>query len=249
MFPHVFFSGAGIPVPASFVKIVYHIGSEVIMTEKTGIVFSIAEINEPPRRSVVENTVYENYGYQVRHYSIAKNMTIVPERYTHHTLYFINQGTLHIEYKVDDVPEEIVIGEGRSMIRPAYMLCGFYADEDCVFSELILPSTSNISPLLSEGKIFCLPDMLSFRQYGTYEIRLIDDRDLQFSIYSLDKGTELRIASDMTYIFVTILDGEGEITEKDSTYTIGENESFCSAENEVTLSSEGRMKLMVLCCR
>ncbi|MCR5796060.1 MAG: hypothetical protein K6G61_12025 [Solobacterium sp.] len=219
------------------------------MTEKTGIVFSIAEINEPPRRSVVENTVYENYGYQVRHYSIAKDMTIVPERYTHHTLYYINQGVLHIEYKVDDVPEEIIVEEGKSIIRPAYMLCGFRADEDCVFTELILPSTSNISPLLREGKIFCMPDMISFRQNDTYEIRLIDDRDLQFSLHSLDAGTKLQIRSDMTYIFVTILDGEGEITEKDSTYSIAKGESFCSVENEVTLSSAGRMKLMVLYCR
>lgn len=219
------------------------------MTEKTGIVYSIAETNEPPSRSVIENTVYENYGYKIRHYSIAENMTIVPERYTHHTLYFVSQGTLHIEYKADDERMEKILGEGMSIIRPADQLWGFSSSQDCVFSELILPSTSNISSLLEEDVIFRLSDMISFRQHDSYELKLIDDTDLQFALLSLDEDTESVLDNNMTFLFVTVLYGEGDLSEKGNTYRMGRHESYCTKEKEISVSSEKRTKMMALYCR
>ena len=213
--------------------------------KKIGTVYSIVDNNQPMKKSAILNTVYENYGYVLTVYSMAERTTISPERLTHPTIYFVLEGDLHIDSKeVTMTLEEAEVHTLQYIYRPANSLWGFHTEKDCVFTELILLSTSEIDRSLIQNRKGFFTGYISFKQHDSYVKQFVNDIHLKADIISMDCNTSFDMV-EKGAVLLTCLEGNGEIIYKGKQMPFGTLQSFeVPSDEHLTITTEGRMKLL-----
>ena len=200
------------------------------ITEKPGQVYSIATDNRPLSNATIINMTFDVNGYTITHYSLGANTYIEAERYSHPALYICVTGHTHIVYRENDERKEAVLEPGGVFVRPAYVLCSFFSDEDSVYTEIGVPLDAKIHQTLKERSVFHLKNLLQYSQDGPARMNLIEGGCLELYLLAYEKGQTSADSHNNGETLVTVLEGALGIIYNNSEEILLEGESFLLEE-------------------
>lgn len=198
----------------------------MIISEKPGQVYSIAQDNRPLPNAIITNMTFNEQGYSIAHYSLGTDTYIEPERYSHPAIYICITGKLQVEYKENDARKMAMLEPGGVFVRPAYMLCEFRSIQDCVYTEIGFPLDANFHQRLKEWDVFYLKNMLRYSEEGVSRIDLIEGDNLRLFLLAIQKGQTGEEVQSNGETIVTVLEGYLHILYNGREEVLHEGESF-----------------------
>lgn len=200
--------------------------------------FSLAEENPPIFGCTVSGEVMP----QTFVFSLAEDTDISPESYPVRKLWLAAQGKMTILTE-----EDRPFHTGELYITPIGIPVGIGADSDSVFTEVLLRKETSMNPILKDGEVFALKDLLPYQRGKIVNMDLIRDPKLKFVIMAFDEGTGLSEHAAPGEALIFALDGKGVIGYEGKEYPIGAGENFKFAKNGAHyVKADGRFKMALL---
>lgn len=215
------------------------------MLNLAGYVYYIVENNPIHPNTIIENKTMDRSGVSITHTSMARGTTMSPERFNTIALYSVEKGKLDIEIR-GEVRKNITLEPGQFWLRAAHALVGFAAEEDTVFTQLVLHRASEITRELLDHETVTMRDLLEYDSKGPQCLPLIKDKWMKLELWSIAPGQNQRFdAGDHQIVVLGMLDGNGGLNAGDQNLKFGRYESFCmEAGDHVRLVSSSGMKLL-----
>lgn len=193
------------------------------MKETSGKVFSVAVDNPPVPGCTVSKSVYSENGFDIAHFSMAKDTDISAESYTYTKLWLTDAGVLEA---FDNNSSVNTVSEGQIFITPTDTPIGARAITDCVYTEIALREDTEMNEILKAGEVITLKDLLPYQEEKIVNMDLINNSHMKFVIMSFDKGTGLSEHAAPGEALVFALDGEAVIGYEGKEYHIKAGENF-----------------------
>lgn len=210
-------------------------------------VYFIDKDNAPHPHTIIENTVYECNGYRLTHFSMGAGTSGNPERYHHLAIYSCNIGKVHIQVHEKNKPTtEIVLEHGEYWLRPCHTLCGWYCEEDTVFSVISLRFQANlIEDAVMGGK--CTIRHLQDAKERVVNIKhIVNDERFTMDFVSMGKNSRYEIHEDEDVMF-SVQYGKCALMLQKRNLTMEANQSFHAYKHgKAVIVTATHTKLIVL---
>ena len=208
------------------------------MNDTQAAVFSLAEENPPVPGCTISGKILRDAWV----FSLAKGTDISPESYPVRKLWFASLGSMKITGK-----EKYTFCAGQCALVPTGTPVGIEADTDSVYTEIMLRKESIMNPILKDGEVFCLKDLLPYQEGKIVNMDIIRDTKLKFVVMAFDEGTGLTEHAAPGEAIIFALDGKGIIGYEGKEYSIKAGENFKFAKNGAHfVKADGRFKMALL---
>lgn len=208
------------------------------MNDTQAAVFSLAEENPPVPGCTISGKILRDAWV----FSLAKGTDISPESYPVRKLWLASLGSMKITGK-----EKHVFCAGQCALIPTGTPVGIEADTDSVYTEIMLRKESIMNPILKDGEVFCLKDLLPYQEGKIVNMDIIRDAKLKFVVMAFDEGTGLTEHAAPGEAIIFALDGKGIIGYEGKEYSIKAGENFKFAKNGAHyVKADGRFKMALL---
>lgn len=175
-------------------------------------------------------------------FSLAERTDISPESYPVRKLWIASAGKMTFL-----AGERCPFSAGQCVLTPAGVPVGVEAETDSVYTEVILRKETAMNPILKDGAVFALKDLLPYQEGKIVNMDLIRDPKLKFVIMAFDAGTGLTEHAAPGEALVFALDGKGIIGYEGQEYPIQAGENFKFAKNEMHyVKADGPFKMALL---
>jgi quercetin dioxygenase-like cupin family protein len=214
------------------------------MNERAGVVFSIPAQNQPVPGCTVSKLVYQENGFYLSWFSLAAGTSISAESYDYPRLLRIEEGSAEV---FTTSGERWCIHAGEAISSPLGVPVGIETADGCVYAELSLRKESGMNPVLKDGAVFSLKDLIPYQEGKIVNMDLISDEKLKYVVMSFDAGTGLAEHAAPGEALVFALDGKGVIGYEGAEHPIQEGECFKFAKNgKHWVKADGRFKMALL---
>ena len=208
------------------------------MKDRERRVFSLAAENPPVAGCTVSGAIARD----VWVFSLAEGTDISPESYPVQKLWLASLGKMSI---LNGGKHSFCAGQ--CAVIPKGTPVGIEADTDSVYTEIILRKETIMNPILKDGEVFCLKDLLPYQEGKIVNMDIIRDAKLKFVIMAFDEGTGLTEHAAPGEALIFALDGEGIIGYEGKEYPIKAGENFKFAKNGAHyVKADGRFKMALL---
>lgn len=208
------------------------------MKEKAGRVFSLAGENPPVPGCTVSGMITRD----ALVFSLAEGTDISPESYPVRKLWLAALGDMKI-LSGGKCP----FLAGQCAVIPSGTPVGIEADTDSVYTEIILRKETIMNPILKDGEVFCLKDLLPYQEGKIVNMDIIRDAKLKFVVMAFDEGTGLTEHAAPGEAIIFALDGKGIIGYEGKEYSIHTGENFKFAKNGAHyVKADGKFKMALL---
>lgn len=214
--------------------------------KQIGKIYYIVNNNAPQPHTTIENPLLKRNGYRLTHYSMGANTAWASERYHHLALFTVDYGKLHIEVHENRQVREIVLNKGDYWVRPRNTLCGWYVEEDTVFTVLTLRYTSNFIEGTEINGVYSLCDV-PLPEEGRIEVkRTLDDPLLKIDLVLMGKGSRYELDESIHGGF-SIREGKVGVLYKNKVIKMEEMQNFILEKSgKVVVMSATGAKMIVL---
>lgn len=200
--------------------------------------FSLAAENSPIPGCTVSGEVLR--GTSV--FSLAADTDISPESYPVHKLWLAARGEMTVLAE-----SSRPFHEGDLYVTPIGIPVGVKADTDSVYTEILLRKETSMNPILKDGEVFALKDLLPYQEGKIVNMDLVRDPRLKFVVMAFDAGTGLSEHAAPGEALIFALDGHGVIGYEGKEYPIQAGENFRFAKNGAHwVKADGRFKMALL---
>ena len=212
--------------------------------EKTGQIFSITNDNPTVAGCTVSKNIYNNNGYDINYFSLAKDTDISAETYEYHKICLVNSGEMEV-YTSDNEVWELLKDE--CMVLPTDKPVGLRSKTGCIYTEIAITKESKMNKVLESGKVLKLADLLPYQEGRIVNMDLINDEKLKFVIMSFDEGTGLSEHSAPGEALIFALEGSGTIGYEGAEHKIKAGENFKFAKNgKHWVKADSKFKMALL---
>lgn len=212
------------------------------MSEKNGVIFSIADDNIPVAGCTVSKLVYDSQDFGINYFSMAQDTDISAESYTYHKIIIIARGELAVYYADG---QEKNLHELESFITPINKPVGMKTLTGSIYTEIRLKE--GVTLKLKDGEVFRLADLVPYQEGRIVNMDIINDQKLKFVVMSFDEGTGLSEHAAPGEALIFALDGEGIIGYEGTEHVIRAGENFKFAKNgKHYVKAQGRFKMALL---
>lgn len=175
-------------------------------------------------------------------FSLAEDTDISPESYPVRKLWLAAQGKMTI-FEEKNLP----FHAGDLYVTPIGTTVGVGADTDSVFTEVLLRKETSMNPILKDGEVFALKELVPYQEGKIVNMDLIRDPRLKFVVMAFDEGTRLTEHAAPGEALIFALDGQGIIGYEGKEYPIRAGENFKFAKNGTHyVKADGRFKMALL---
>ena len=197
------------------------------MKEKVGMVFSIAEDNQPVSGCTISKEVYGGSNYII-YFSLAKNTDISAEIYPYHKLIIVADGSLEV-YGNDGYLRQLARGE--AILTPTDTPVGMRTTEGTVYTEISIRRNDTMNDAIKAGEVFKLAELVPYVEGKIVNMDVVHNDKMKFVVMAFDEGTGLSEHAAPGEALIFALDGEGVIGYEGKDYPIkaGENFHFAKA--------------------
>lgn len=215
-----------------------------MIKEKEGAVFSVVGENQPVPGCTISKSVYDSADHHLSHFTLAEKTDISAETYYYPKLIMMHQGTAEV-YTGDD--RHFILREGDSIITPAGIPVGIGSEAGAVYTELSLGKEQKMNPVLKDGNVFKLKDLVPYQEGKIVNMDLVSDPGMKFVLMSFTEGTGLAEHAAPGDALVFALDGEGVIIYEGKENPIKAGECFRFKKNGMhAVRVEGNFKMALL---
>lgn len=202
--------------------------------KQIGKVYYIVNNNAPQPHTTIENPILKRNGYRLTHYSMGAHTAWASERYHHLAIMTVDFGCVHVEVHENGKVREIVLHKGEYWVRPRNVLCGWYVEEDTVFTVLTLRHTAHFIEGTVVDETYSLRDV-GLPKDGMVEVkRTLDDALLKIDLILLGKGTRYVFDESLQGVF-SIREGKCGVLYKNKAIKMDEMQSFILEKNGKTV--------------
>ena len=200
--------------------------------------FSLAAENPPIPGCTVSGEVLRD----TLVFSLAANTDISPESYPVRKLWLAVRGEMTALAE-----QNRPFHEGDLYVTSIGVPVGIQADADSVYTEILLRKETSMNPILKDGEVFALKDLLPYQEGKIVNMDLIRDPKLKFVIMAFDEGTGLSEHAAPGEALIFALDGHGVIGYEGKEYPIQAGENFRFAKNGAHwVKADGKFKMALL---
>lgn len=200
--------------------------------------FSLAAENPPIPGCTVSGEVLRD----TLVFSLAADTDISPESYPVRKLWLAVRGEMTALAE-----QNRHFHEGDLYVTPIGVPVGIQADADSVYTEILLRKETSMNPILKDGEVFALKDLLPYQEGKIVNMDLIRDPKLKFVIMAFDEGTGLSEHAAPGEALIFALDGHGVIGYEGKEYPIQAGENFRFAKNGAHwVKADGKFKMALL---
>ena len=200
--------------------------------------FSLAAENPPIPGCTVSGEVLRNTSV----FSLAAGTDISPENYSVRKLWLAAQGAMTVLTE-----QNRPFCEGDLYVTPIGIPVGIKADIDSVYTEILLRKETSMNPILKDGEVFALKDLLPYQEGKIVNMDLVRDPRLKFVVMAFDAGTGLSEHAAPGEALIFALDGHCVIGYEGKEYPIQAGENFRFAKNGAHwVKADGRFKMALL---
>ena len=212
------------------------------MNEKTGVVFCIAEDNQPIAGCTISKAVYDNGEDYISYFSLAENTDISAEIYGYHKLILLHEGSMEVYTDKD----AWTLREGDCIFTPTDIPIGMRTNTKAIYTEISIRSNT-MNNAVKAGKVFKLAELLPYQDGKIINMDVAHNEKMKFVIMSFDEGTGLSEHAAPGEALIFALEGKGVIGYEGKEHKIkaGENFKF-AAGGKHWVKADGRFKLALL---
>ena len=214
------------------------------MKETAGVVFSVANDNQPVAGCTISKAVYDSNGYYISHFSLAEGTSISAENYEYHKLIITADGSAEIFTDKESLAE---ISKGEMIILPTNIPVGFKTENGCFYTEIGLRKDTVMNNVIKDGNAFALKDLLPYQEGKIVNMDIAGNEKMKFVVMSFDEGTGLAEHATPGEALIFALDGEGIIGYEGKEYAIKAGENFKFAKlGKHYVKANGKFKMALL---
>lgn len=212
------------------------------MNEKTGVVFCIAEDNQPIAGCTISKAVYDNGEDYISYFSLAENTDISAEIYGYHKLILLHEGSMEVYTDKD----AWTLREGDCIFTPTDIPIGMRTNTKAIYTEISIRSNT-MNNAVKAGKVFKLAELLPYQDGKIINMDVAHNEKMKFVIMSFDEGTGLSEHAAPGEALIFALEGKGVIGYEGKEHKIkaGENFKF-AAGGKHWVKADGRFKMALL---
>lgn len=200
--------------------------------------FSLAAENPPIPGCTVSGEVLRD----TLVFSLAAGTDISPESYPVRKLWLAAQGEMTALAE-----KNRPFHEGDLYVTAIGIPVGVEADTDSVYTEILLRKETSMNPILKDGEVFALKELLPYQEGKIVNMDLIHDPRLKFVVMAFDAGTGLSEHAAPGEALIFALDGHGIIGYEGKEYPIQAGENFKFAKNgSHYIKADGHFKMALL---
>ena len=175
-------------------------------------------------------------------FSMAEGTDISPESYPNHKVWLALHGSMRVVAE-----REIPLGAGQGYVTPVEAPVGIKADADSVYVEVSLRKETVMNPILKDGEVFELKDLIPYQDGKIVNLDLLSSPKMKFVVMSFDEGTGLSEHSAPGEALVFALDGKAIIGYEGKEYPLRAGENFRFQKNgRHYVKADGRFKMALL---
>ena len=132
-------------------------------------------------------------------------------------------------------------------MTPVEAPVGIKADADSVYVEVSLRKETVMNPILKDGEVFELKDLIPYQDGKIVNLDLLSSPKMKFVVMSFDEGTGLSEHSAPGEALVFALDGKAIIGYEGKEYPLRAGENFRFQKNgRHYVKADGRFKMALL---
>ena len=217
---------------------------EVFTTkEQVGKVYSITEDNKPVSGCTVSKEI--NPGENaITYFSMAEGTDISAEIYPYHKLIFVDSGKIELYGK--DI-KSVVLETGDAVLTAVGTKTGIRADQDAVYTEIMIQKEDIMNEKIKAGQVFKLADMIPYEKDKIVNMDMVHNDKMKFVIMAFDAGTGLSEHAAPGEAIVFALDGKAVITYEGREHNISAGENFHFAKGGLhSVKATERFKMGLL---
>ncbi len=205
------------------------------MKETEARVFSLAADNLPVPGCTISGEIMRDACV----FSLAEGTDISPESYPARKLWVASMGEMKILYK-----EGNPFCAGDCAVIPSGTPVGIAAGTDSVYTEIMLRKETIMNPVLKDGEVFKLKDLLPYQEGKIVNMDIVRDAKMKFVVMAFDEGTGLSEHAAPGEAIIFALDGKGIIGYEGKEYPIQAGENFRFAKNGAHyVKADGKFKM------
>ena len=212
------------------------------MKEKSGAVFSIAEVNQPIAGCTISKAVYDNGEDYISYFSLAQDTDISAEIYNYHKLLILHEGSM----EVFTDKQVWTLNEGKALLTPTEIPVGMRTDTKAIYTEISI-RRNTMNNAVKAGEVFKLAELVPYQDGKIINMDVAHNEKMKFVIMSFDEGTGLAEHAAPGEALIFALDGKGVIGYEGKAHPIqaGENFKF-AAGGKHWVKADGKFKMALL---
>lgn len=212
------------------------------MKEKTGVVFSVADDNQPVAGCTISKEVYSDGQDTISYFSLAEGTDISAEIYSYHKLIILAEGDLTVY--TDKTQWQLT--EGQCILTPVDDPVGMRTDTKAIYTEISV-RRDTMNSIIKSGEVFELAKLLPYQEGKIINMDIAHNEKMKFVIMSFDEGTGLTEHAAPGEALIFALDGSAVIGYEGQEHRIkaGENFKF-AAGGKPWVKADGRFKMALL---
>lgn len=217
---------------------------EVFTTkEQVGKVYSITEKNKPVSGCTISKEISPGKN-AITYFSMAEGTDISAEIYPYHKLIFVDSGKIELYGK--DI-KSVVLETGDAVLTAVGTKTGIRADQDAVYTEIMIQKEDIMNEKIKAGQVFKLADMIPYEKDKIVNMDMVHNDKMKFVIMAFDAGTGLSEHAAPGEAIVFALDGKAVITYEGREHNISAGENFHFAKGGLhSVKATERFKMGLL---
>lgn len=212
------------------------------MKEKSGAVFSIAEVNQPVAGCTISKAVYDNGEDYISYFSLAQDTDISAEIYGYHKLILLHDGSMEV-YTDKQV---WTLNKNDALLTPTEIPIGMRTGTKAIYTEISI-RRNTMNKAIKAGEVFKLAELIPYQEGKIINMDVAHNEKMKFVIMSFDEGTGLSEHAAPGEALIFALDGKGVIGYEGKEHPIkaGENFKF-AAGGKHWVKADGKFKMALL---
>ena len=212
------------------------------MKVKKGQVFSMANDHEPIPGCTVSKSLWDGEN-NIAVFSLAAHTDISAEIFPSYKLLLVHKGCLTVGLGTG----EKRLQEGEALLVEPDSPVGMKAEEDTVYTEMVIRRTDQMNENVKAGEIFKLAELVPYAEGRIVNMDIVHNQTMKFVVMAFDEGTGLTEHAAPGEALIFALDGQGVISYEGRDYPIRAGENFSFAKGGMhAVKADGRFKMALL---
>ena len=192
------------------------------MKGTAGAVFSLAAEHPPVRGCTISDCI-SGGANELTVFSLARHTDISAELYPCHKLLLCLEGGTEVRTDSGTLGQ---LPPGGCMLTPADIPVGTRAEEDTVYTEILIRRNDTMNEAINPGEVFRLAELVPVQAGRIVNMDVAHNDTMKLAVMAFDAGTGLSEHAAPGDALIFALDGEGIIIYEGKEYPIRAGENF-----------------------